>query len=111
MRSIVITAIIIGVFSLIASVVHAQNVQTRGPVSFATYDTDNNGIVTEQEYNIIREQRQTAVKASGRMGHGMANAPAFYTVDTNKDGQVSEQELQVIQEQQQANRGTGRGKK
>jgi len=94
----------------VVTTVHAQNVQTRGPVSFATYDANTDGNINEQEYNTICEQRQTAVKETGRSGRGIANAPTFSTVDTHKDGQISEQELQVMQEQQQANRAMGSGK-
>ena len=110
MKRIFITAMLIGAFSLTVSVVQAQNVLIRGPISFATYDANDNGIISEQEFNTIREQRQAAVKNSGRTGRGMTNAPTFTAIDTDKDGQISEQELRVMQQQQQANRGMGRGR-
>lgn len=83
---------ICGAVGLSAALVQAGNVTARGPVSFATYDADGNGAISEQEFNTIREQRQAAVRASGRMGQGMANAPSFADTDTDRDGQISAQE-------------------
>ena len=103
------TAMIIGTFSLSTGLVHAKKVSTRGPVSFAAYDADGNGTITEQEFNTIREQRQAAVKESGRTGQGMAGAPSFADVDIDKDGLISAQELETMQQHQQENRGMGRG--
>lgn len=103
------TAMIIVAFSLSAGLAHAKKVSTRGPISFTAYDADGNGTISEQEFNTTREQRQTAVKESGRMGQGMAGAPSFADVDTDKDEQISAQELQTMQQQQQENRGMGRG--
>ena len=73
-------------------------------------DADGNGSITEQEFNSAREQQQAEMKASGRLGQGMANSPSFVDVDMDKDGQVSVQELKAMQDQQPANRGQGRGK-
>ena len=109
MTKALITAMIIGTFSLSTGLVQAGVIPERGPVSFATYDADGNGAINEQEYNGVREQRQAEVKESGRMGQGMAGAPSFADVDTDKDGQISAQELEAMQQQQQANRGQGKG--
>lgn len=109
MAKVLSTAMILGTFSIGAGLVLAGNVSARGPISLTNYDADGNGTITEQEFNAAREQQQAAVKSSGRLGQGMANAPSFADVDSDKDGQISAQELQTVQEQQQANRGMGRG--
>jgi len=101
---------ICGAVGLSAALVQAGNVTARGPVSFATYDADGNGAISEQEFNTIREQRQAAVRASGRMGQGMANAPSFADTDTDRDGQISAQELQSMQASRRMGRGRGMGR-
>ncbi len=109
MAKVLSTAVILGTFSISAVLVLAGNVSARGPISLTSYDADGNGSITEQEFNAAREQQQAAIKNSGRLGQGMANAPSFADVDTDKDGQISAQELQNTQQQRQANRGMGRG--
>ncbi len=109
MTKVLTTAMILGTFSIGTALILAGNVSARGPMSTANYDADGNGSVTEQEFNSAREQQQAQMKASGRMGTGMADAPSFADVDTDKDGLLSTQEVTAMQEKQQASRGQGRG--
>ncbi len=102
-------AIILGIFSISATVVLAADVTARGPLPFSTWDADGSGGISEQEFNIIREQRQEAVKASGRLGRGMANSAPFYDIDTDNDGEISAQELNTYQINRRAGRGRGMG--
>ena len=99
------TAMITGLFSLCAAAAQAGDITARGPVSFSSYDMDNSGGISQQEFNTVREQRMEAAKASGRLGRGMSNAPSFADTDTDNNGQISASELQAMQ----ANRGMGRG--
>lgn len=109
MTKVLTTAMILGTFTISTALILAGNVSARGPISMANFDADGNGIVTEQEFNSGREQQQAEMKASGRRGMGMANAPSFADADTDKDGQLSAQEITAMQEKQQASRGMGRG--
>jgi len=109
MTKILTTAMILGTFTLSTGLILAGNASARGPISLASYDTDGNGSITEQEFNSAREKQQADMKASGRGGRGMANAPSFADTDTDKDGVISTEELKAMQEKQQANRGKGRG--
>ena len=89
--------------------VQATDLTQPGPLSFSDYDQDNNGVITEQELNTVREQRQAAIRATGRPGFGMANAPSFADLDSNGDGQITPEELRAGQLAQRAKRGRGRG--
>jgi len=104
MKTILTTAMILGTTALLAG-----NASARGPISIGSYDANGNGSITEQEFNSAREKQQEEMRASGRMGKGMANSPSFADADTNKDGQLSVSEIKAMQEKQQANRGMGRG--
>jgi len=103
-------ALIVGAFSLTSGLVIANDQPARGPVPFATWDADNSGTIDEQEFNALREQRQAAVKASGRQGKNMANAPTFTQIDTNGDGQISTGELSAMQQGHGNKQGMGKGR-
>lgn len=102
-------AMIFGFISLSAGMVIANNLPTRGPVDFATWDADGNGTIEEQEFNTVRQQRQTAAKANGRLGRNMVNAPSFAQIDTDNDGKISAKELTVMQQGQRGKSIRGRG--
>ena len=105
------TAMIFGALSLSAGLVIANNLPTRGPVPFATWDADGNGAIDEQEFNSVREQRQTTVKTDGRRGKNMAKAPTFAQIDSNDDGRITAEELTALQQGQRNKQGMGRGHK
>ena len=109
MTKLLTTAMILGTFTLSSGLILAGNASARGPISLASYDADGNGSITEQEFNNARTKQQEKMKASGRMGKGMASAPSFADADTNKDGQLSNEEVKNMQAKQQANRGRGNG--
>ncbi len=104
MKKTLTAALIFGAFSLTTGLVIADDQPTRGPVPFAAWDTDGSGAIDEQEFNTLREQRQAAVKASGRQGKNMANAPTFAQIDSNGNGQITAEELSVMQQ------GMGKGR-
>ncbi|WP_457574038.1 EF-hand domain-containing protein [Desulfolithobacter sp.] len=87
----------------------ATDLSRPGPLSFSDYDLDSNGVITEQELNTVREQRQAALKASGRRGIGIANAPSFADLDSNGDGQITPEELRASRKAMWEKRGRGRG--
>lgn len=104
------TAMILGTFTIGTAVFMTGTVSAQGPMSsLSSFDADGNGSITEQEFNTAREKMNAQMKASGRLGSGMANSPSFASVDVNKDGQVSAEEFKAMQDKQQAGRGQGRG--
>ena len=63
------------------------------PPPFSDFDMDNNGFVSESEFDSVRAQRMAARAAEGRKLHCAASAPAFTDLDTDGDGQLSQEEL------------------
>lgn len=107
----------VGVFSLFACnaplvSAQAETLPPRGPVSFATYDQNGDGIVTREEFNAVRKARQAEDPGWGGRRRGVADAPTFDELDSNGDGQLSEDELMAGQAEQATQRraaGLGMG--
>lgn len=102
------TALLFGTLSLSGGLVFANDLPTRGPAPFASWDADGNGSIDEQEFNTFCEQRQAAIKKSNRLGRNMASAPTFAQVDSDNDGQITAEELIATQQGQCSKRGKGR---
>ncbi|WP_456386428.1 EF-hand domain-containing protein [Desulfolithobacter sp.] len=93
--------------------VQGNDLPLRGPLSFSDYDLNQDGVITEDELNTVREQRLAAIRQTGRPGLGMAKAPSFSDLDGNGDGQITREELMAARQsmwQQRGGRGMGRGK-
>ena len=71
----------------------AEDASHRGPASFVDFDKDQNGFVSEEEFNTLRAQRMAAKAAEGKQMRGAASAPAFSDIDTDSDGQINPEEL------------------
>ena len=102
-------ALLSGLFSLNAL---AESIPPRGPIPFAAFDQDGNGMISEQEFLTVREQRMASRAAEGRPMHGASNPPSFAEFDTDADGQLSPEELASGQQSQMQKRqtmGTGIG--
>ncbi len=81
-----------------------------GPIPFAAYDTNGDGVVTEQEFNAVRAQRMGQKAQEGRPMRNAASAPGFAAFDSNGDGKLTPEELAQGQQQRQQNRpGAGGG--
>ncbi|MFT6987428.1 MAG: Ca2+-binding EF-hand superfamily protein [Psychromonas sp.] len=90
----------------------AQEMPLRGPIPFSAYDTDSDGLISETEFNSVREQRLLLRAEKGRKMRGAATAPDFSEFDTDNDGQLSADELTVGQQKQMEKRrvmGMGKG--
>jgi Ca2+-binding EF-hand superfamily protein len=88
----------------------SEEIPTRGPIPFATYDKDNNNLVSENEFNTVREERMSTRSAEGRPMRGVAGAPSFSEFDTNGNGQLTREELAAGQNaQMEKRRGMGQG--
>ncbi len=66
--------------------------QAKG-MSFAEFDADNNGSVSEQEFNIAKGQRIATKSKEGRKMKGLANMASFADIDGNADGKASQDEF------------------
>lgn len=88
----------------------AEEMPARGPIPFAAFDEDGNGLISEQEFNARRAQRMAAREAEGRPMRGAASAPSFSEFDTNADGQLTQDELAAGQKaRMEQRRGMGMG--
>ena len=95
---------------------HSEATPDRGPIPFAAYDKDGNGLISEKELSAVRAERMSTSAAEGRPMRGAASAPSFSEFETNKDGQLTQDELAAGQKAQMEKRrsmgmgmGQGRG--
>ena len=89
--------IIIFAGSAIYTAAQAEQGSARGPASFADFDLDGNGFVSEDEFNTHRAERMAAKAAEGKKMRGAATAPAFSDIDVDGDGQLNPEELTAAQ--------------
>lgn len=77
----------------------------RDPMRFAQLDRNNDGIVTEAEFNQARSERRAARSEAGAPMRGMPNAPAFSDIDQNGDGKLTIDEFADFRAQRMDNLG------
>ena len=68
-----------------------------GMASFADFDTNGDGIITEQEFVDARNKRIAERAGEGRPMRGLAQAEEFKTIDTNGDGHLTREEFDMHQ--------------
>lgn len=73
--------------------------------SFADFDLNNDGVITETEFYEARAARIKDHTQEGRKMKNLANAPAFDDIDTDDDGSVSPDEFGAHQARCRKNRG------
>lgn len=100
---------------VIPSCGYAQTVPGRGPIPFSVYDTDGNGLISEAEFDTVRQERMQAQAAAGGMMRNAANAPPFADFDSDSNGQLTKEELENSQRSRMQNRpgmrmGVGMGR-
>jgi len=76
-----------------------------GPMGFTQFDRNNDGVVTEEEFNQARSERRATRSDTGAPMRGMPHAPAFSDIDQNGDGQITGQEFADVRAQRMGNRG------
>ena len=62
-------------------------------MSFATFDADKSGTVSEQEFNDARNKRIEERAKEGRQMKGLANMASFADMDSNADKKISADEF------------------
>lgn len=65
--------------------------------SFAEFDLNGDGILTEAEFNEARAKRIAERSQQGYPMRGLANAPTFKDFDRNGDGRVDPAEFTATQ--------------
>ena len=80
--------------------------------TFATYDLNNDGKITEKEFYDGQAKRMTQKADEGKMMRNVGKAPAFTSIDANSDGVVTPVEFDTHQMNRMNSnmRGTGQGK-
>ncbi len=66
---------------------------------FSDFDANDDGKVTEEEFNTFRSNRMAEMKKRGYPMRNVADAPSFKDIDSNSDGSISEEELYNMQAQ------------
>jgi Ca2+-binding EF-hand superfamily protein len=61
--------------------------------SFNSFDLNNDGTITQKEFESARAAKMQKQADEGRMLRNAANAPSFSNIDTNGDGVIDKAEF------------------
>ncbi len=75
--------------------------------TFATFDTNGDGKVTEKEFYDAQAAKMTQKANEGKMMKNAANAPTFESIDTNHDKEMSPEEFNAFQTKRMQNKMKG----
>jgi Ca2+-binding EF-hand superfamily protein len=106
----IIPLILVPVLSVTSIFSISAELPARGPIPFANYDRDGNGLISEQEFKQVRSERRLQKATQGLGMKRSETAPLFSTFDLNLDGQLTPEELSTGQQAQlQTRRGKAQG--
>lgn len=77
---------------------------------FSDYDLNQDGAITEEEFQEGHTKRMSKLAEEGRMLRNAGEAPAFSEIDTDKDGKINTEEFKAHQQEMQ-NQKCGGGQK
>jgi len=112
MQSIVPGLLAVLLNGLVPAAAQAEEIPLRGPMPYAAFDRDGNGLVTKEEFAAMRHERLEARMAAIRARCDASSARMFAWLDTDDDGQLSRAELEAWQTsrmERQRWRGMGYG--
>ncbi|MBA6290769.1 EF-hand domain-containing protein [Colwellia sp. MB3u-70] len=100
----VMPLILVPFLSVISVSTLSAELPVRGPITFATYDSNGDGVISEQEFDQVRSERMATKKAGKghsmepgrRKAEGMSkgrNMASFTKFDLNGDGVILKQEF------------------
>ncbi len=99
--------------AVVSAVLFAQDLPNKGPIPFGAYDANNDGKITQSEFEDTRAKRMSQKYEQGYPLRNAQNAPTFESIDKNKDGVLSKEELQEHQlnrvSERMNNKGMGQG--
>ena len=98
-----------GSLSVLTTTLLAEDLPNKGPIEFASYDTNKDGFVSEKEFNTIKSKRLEQKASDGMHMKNAANAPDFNTLDLDKDGKLTELELLKGQNKQMQENKANKG--
>ena len=102
-----VAALTIGVvMSAPSSAQDGQKGMGRNMPTFADFDLNGDGAITENEFNKARAERIAKRAKEGRQMKNLANAPSFASIDTNDDGSVSPDEFAAHQAEHAKKKGS-----
>jgi Ca2+-binding EF-hand superfamily protein len=81
----------------------------QGPAPFEAYDRNGDGVITPEEFNTLRSERQAARAAAGMPMRNAASAPPFELFDSNRDGVLSPEEMAAMRQQRMGQHPCFRG--
>lgn len=93
---------VVSVTGFLALSAHAGQHGKNGPASFSDFDADQNGQVSEQEFNAFRSKRMAARAAEGKKMRRAASAPSFAEIDADANGYIDPEELAAAQQAHRA---------
>lgn len=108
-KVVTISSLLFGSLFVFTSAINAEDLPPRGPIPFATYDTNSDGFVSEQEFYDARAKRIQQKVDQGMPMRNVGNAPDFSQFDTNGDGKLTELELLKGQNAQMQNKKQNKG--
>jgi Ca2+-binding EF-hand superfamily protein len=89
--------------AILAATASMANAQP-GPTPFYGIDSNNDGVISEQEFIQAHENRMSARAAQGRPMRNAVNAPQFADMDLNGDGTIQPQEMMQFRQQRMQQR-------
>jgi Ca2+-binding EF-hand superfamily protein len=94
----------IGIFLALVGLLYAANT-SRGPVAFEAYDTNKDGIITQEEFQGVKNERMSAKAEANMPMRNASNTPEFSFFDTNNDGKITKDEYLKGQLERRQERG------
>lgn len=88
----------------------SADIPSRGPVGFEAYDSNKDGIISQDEFNDFKSKRMQSKADANMPMRNAGNAPDFDFFDTNKDGKITPEEHKKGQAKQMQNRPRGGGR-
>lgn len=80
-----------------------------GPASFAEFDHDGNGTISEAEFDAVRTERRSAAAQAGRPMRRAAMSLTFKEMDRDGNGELTREEFAGAHATQPSQRRWGRG--
>lgn len=83
----------VSIMSINFSALAAQDMPSRGPMSFSEYDANRDDFISEDEFNDVRAKRVSQRTDQKMPMKNVANAPDFNFFDVDKNGKISKIEF------------------